>query len=254
MLTNTVVLFLRELLPMFIMFAYIGVMQKPYLQQIESKAYLLGFSLMLSVLILFLYESISDLFEGTGIEWLKITFVSVAFLGFLLAHLKSVTFYKYFLLTVASMLLLVVHLNSFLLYITIYAANTDLLYELLIGCAVGIGICVSFYFLFSFISQELWHSKYNIFIMLLWSLFTASQFSVVTNYLHQIDIISFGTERLDKFTGWVNEDSEYGFIIKALIGFDASPSVFYSLVMVISFALMFSLTIREKKTLIEESQ
>lgn len=254
MLTNTVVLFLRELLPMFIMFSYIGVMHKPYLQLIKSRAYLLGFSLMLSVLVLFLYESISDLFEGTGIEWFKITFVSLAFLSFLLAHMKRLAIYKYFLLTVASMLLLVVHLNSFLLYFTIYVANTNLLYELLIGCAVGIGICISFYFLFSFIVQELWHSKYNFFIVLLWSLFTASQFTAVTNYLHQIDIISFGTQRLVSFNGWVNEDSEYGFIIKALTGLDASPSVFYSLVMGISFLVMFSLSLSNKKMLVEESQ
>lgn len=236
------------------MFSYIGVMHKPFFQRVKNKAYLIGFSLLLSIVILFLYETISDLFDGTGIEWLKITFVSLAFGSFLLTHCRNGKLSTYFLLCVASMLLLVVHLNSFLLYFTIYAANTTLLLELLIGCAVGLGICISFYFLFSFIIQELWQSTYKVLIMFLWSLFTASQFSVVTNYLHQIDIMSFGTQRLIGFNSWVNEDSEYGFIIKALTGFDASPSVFYSLVMGISFVVMFILSIHSNKMLNEGSQ
>lgn len=184
----------------------------------------------------------------------KNRFRFTGFFSFVLAYFKSLVCHQYFFLTLASMLLLVLHLNSFLLYFTVYAANTELVNELLIACAVGIGICVSFYFLFSFIIQELWHSKYKVFVMFLWSLFTASQFSVVTNYLHQIDIISFGTHRLVSFNGLVNEDSEYGFIIKALTGFDASPSVFYSLVMGISFILMFSLSLRNTKMLVEGFQ
>jgi high-affinity iron transporter len=252
MLTNTVVLFLRDLLPMFIMFAYLSVIHKHFYRQTSRRTSMITLSLLLSVLILFFYESISDLFEGTGIEWLKIVFVSFAFICFLLTHIKGMNFAKYYLLSIASLLLLIVHLNSFLLYFTIYFANTDLIFELLIGCAIGIGICVSFYFLFSFFIQELWLSKYNFVVLFLWSLFVANQLSLVTNFLHQIDIIAFGTERLVDLTGWINEDSEYGFIVKALTGFDVTPSVFYSLLIGASFTLMFSLSMYNKQALLED--
>lgn len=247
-------LFLRELLPMFIMFSYLSVIHKDFYRQTSRRSFLIILSLTLSVLILLFYENISDLFEGTGIEWLKIILVSFAFISFLLTHIKRIDHAKNYLLSVASLLLLIAHLNSFLLYFTIYFVNTDLIYELLIGCAVGIGICVSFYFLFSFFIEELWQSKYSFIVLFLWSLFVAHQLSLVTNYLHQIDLISFGTERLIDLSGWINEDSEYGFIVKALTGFDVTPSIFYSLLIGISFTMMFGLSMYNKQTLMEENQ
>jgi hypothetical protein len=89
-------------------------------------------------------------------------------------------------------------------------------------------------------------------VLFLWSLFVANQLSLVTNFLHQIDIIAFGTERLVDLTGWINEDSEYGFIVKALTGFDVTPSVFYSLLIGASFTLMFSLSMYNKQALLED--
>ncbi|MFT6269831.1 MAG: high-affinity iron transporter [Alphaproteobacteria bacterium] len=238
MLTNTVVLFLRDLLPMFIMFAYLSSVHHSFVQGKWQGMLVIGLSLLLSVIALFQYENISDLFEGTGIEWLKISFISLAFCVFVLVYVKSLAPVKNILIGLACLLLLVVHISSFLLYFTIYFANTDLIYELIIGCAIGIGICVSFYFLFSFIVQELWQSKFSSLVLVLWSLFVANQLSLVANYLHQIDLVDFGTASLTNVSGWIDEDSEYGVIVKVLTGFDATPSVLYGLLISIGFIVI----------------
>lgn len=243
MLTNTVVLFLRDLLPMFIMFAYLSAILPSFTEHKWHLLTVTSVSLLLSALILLKYEAISDLFSGSGIEWLKISFVSLAYIAFMLVFLKPFEASKALLIALGCLLLLVVHISAFLLYFTVYFANTDLLYELLIGCIIGTGICVSFYFLFGFIMKELMLSRFSIVVGVLWSLFLANQFSLVANYLHQIDIVYFGTANIANMTGLINEDSEYGFIVKALTGFDARPSIFYAVLIVSGFMLMFGVTL-----------
>lgn len=240
MLTNTVVLFLRDLLPMFIMFAYLSCVYECLIERPLQVTVLVASAFLFSIVVLFQYEYISDLAEGTGIEWLKMIFASLAFICFLFAQLATFTSFKLQLIRLASFLLLVIHINSFLLYFTIYFANTDILVELVIGCAIGIGICVSFYFLFSFILHELWRSSFWVLVLVLWSLFVANQFSFVADITHQIDLIHFGSQSLSNFSHWLNEESEYGFIFKALTGYDATPSILYGIFLIGSFVLMLS--------------
>jgi len=249
MLTNTLVLFLRDLLPMFIMFAYLKAIYRPHFDGSLRIWVTVLCGCSIGLVVLFYYENLSDYFEGTGIEWLKIVLVSISFIGFLLSQIFSLaTLWNYF-LSVAVVCLLSVHFSSFLLYFAVYFAYDIVVFELLIGCLIGVGICVSFYFLYSFFVEELWDSKLYPVILLLWSLFVANQLSLMTNYLHQIDVVDFGTRRFVDLSDWVKEGSEYGFILKALSGFDASPSVFYSLVVAIAFVTMFFLALLNRSHL-----
>ena len=252
MLTNTVVLFLRDILPVFILFSYLSVMYGRLYKHALIQFSAVGLALVLSTIILAFYEQVSDLFNGNGIEWLKVVFVSCAFISLLLAQIKRIDIAKSHLFFCALVLLMIVHMNSFSLYFRIYYTSNDDNYELLIGCAIGLGICVSFYFLFSFVVYELWQSKYRVLVLFLWSVFTASQLSVVANYLQQLDVVTVGTRRLYNVKAWINEDSEYGFFLKALTGFDVSPSVFYILLIFVSFSIMFCLTLYNQHTSKEE--
>jgi high-affinity iron transporter len=250
MLTNTVVLFLRDLLPMFIMFAYLQTIFQASKAIPVNIVNIIAAAAIFSILVFMNYEFISDSFEGTGIEWLKIALLSISFISFLVSHIPRFVNHRHLLLAIASCGLLVVHLSSFLLYFTIYIANEDLMFELLIGCAVGIGICVSFYFLFRFCIQELWISSFNWLVLLFWSLFVASQLSFIANYLHQIDVVTFGATSLLKLSDWVKEGSEYGFILKALTGFDNSASLFYDMVLLVGFAGTYALSMMNRRYLL----
>jgi high-affinity iron transporter len=254
MLTNTVVLFLRDLLPMFIMFAYLTSLHKGVFKNTSSIGILMISAILLSFVTLYFYENISDLFEGTGIEWLKTLLIIAGFICFLGAQIKYFFGLAHYLLVIGAVCLLIVHLNSFLLYFIIYFAYADLVFELLVACAIGTGICLSSYVLFSFFIDEMWSSKFKVIALLLWSLFVASQFGLISNYLHQIDVVTFGTGHLFNLSSYVQDELEYGFILKALTGFDATPSGFYALLLVLSFGLMFGLSIYYKEAFVAHSK
>jgi hypothetical protein len=78
----------------------------------------------------------------------------------------------------------------------------------------------------------------------------ANQLSLISNYLHQIDIITFGSSRLIDMSHWVKEGSEYGFILKSLIAFDSSPSTFYGLVVLVGFLGMYSFSMFNRHRLL----
>lgn len=253
MLTNTVILFLRDLLPMFIMFAYLrSIFQYNKTNSIQLTS-TICVSLAFAIFTMIYFEVISNVFEGTGIEWLKIVLIFISFVCFLSAHIPRFINHRSYIIALAAGCLLTLHFSSFLLYFSIYLAYDNLVYELFIGCAVGTGICVSFYFLFGFLVQEFWHAKFAAVVLFFWSLFVASQLSSLSNYLHQIDIVNFGNNRLIDLSDWVNDDSEYGFILKALTGFDSSPSVFYGVVVLIGFVSIYSFSMMNRHRLLGEN-
>ncbi len=239
MLTNTVILFLRDLLPIFIMFAYVQTIFEYQKAKTSQLSIIIGVALAISILVLLFFENLGDLFEGTGIEWLKVSLIFVSFICFLLSHNAVLFRYRAYLLGGAIVSLLALHFISFLLYFFIYFVIDDVVIELIIGCAIGIGICISFYFLFSFIVQELWQSKFAWVVLLLWSLFVANQVSNISNFFHQIDLLTLGTSQWVDLSSWIQDNSEYGFILKALVGFDSSPSVLNSVLLVMGFVSMF---------------
>lgn len=236
---------------MFIMIAYLKCIFSRSKHK-QNYTVTIGTASIATVFILLNYENISELFEGSGIEWLKICLILMSFLSFFSANISLFPPLQNSLIAIGAVSLLVIHLSSFMLYFMIYVTYSELVMELLIGCLVGIGICVSFYFLFIFTLQELWQSKFQMIVLFLWSLFVASQLSLLSNYLHQIDMVSAGHRRLFDLSSWVKDDSEYGFMLKALTGFDSAPSVFYGLVLLVGFTSMYACSLWNKQSLFGE--
>lgn len=237
MLTNSLLLCLRDLLPVFILFCYLRSEYSHFSPSGKGILNLIGAVVLLSLIVFFFYESISNIDQGNGIEWLRIISLSGGYLIIVLSHLKWFSTFSALFLKIGSVLLSVTHISSFLLFFSIYTSPNNLP-DLLIGSGIGLAICFSFYTLLGFVLAELYNSRVACVAIYLWPLFLAGQLATSANYLQQMGYEIIGAASLYDVSEQINEASEYGYVVKALFGFDASPSVLYISVFVLGFITM----------------
>nr|WP_136250903.1 hypothetical protein [Ningiella ruwaisensis] len=228
MISNTVVIFLRDLLPIFILFAYISNMpiNTNLFSHFWKKLISVG-TVVATLLIYVTTEYISEIFEGRGIElssaaalifvWLSLVLITV-FTQFLTSGLRAL------LLGISLVLFTAIQSAEFLIYFGVFAQYSDNLPSILIACILGLGICISFTVLLRFILSELLLSGRSVFFYGLWFAFLAGQVSQVIGLLSQVDIID-DAPALFSLQALISNASEYGHALHALIGYESSPNV-----------------------------
>lgn len=255
MLTNSIILFLRDLLPVFIMLAYLQALVVKPAKQVQFTLLVSASVFIFSSIVFVFFENISELAEGNGLEWFEAISLSLGF-ALILAFLSSKGRSRSGALTIQTLvvagavLISSTHVSSLLLFLNIYFSNKQNLLELFIGCAIGFGISLSFYLLFVFVLHELVGTKFKSLVKILFALFLAGQVAVLANLFQQIDLLSIGGNVLFDASKWINESTEYGYLMKALFGFEASPTAAYLSLFAITFLISFILLLREKRTLI----
>ncbi len=243
MIINTIILFLRDLLPLFILFGYLHVFVK---QQTLTFSYLspaLILGVISSLLFFWIVPHISEYYEGTGIER---TYVALLLITYSCLFLINSTTSKSVLISgkikslilIAASSFIIFKVSAFLIFFDVYFQQQGNSINILIGCIIGLGICASFTTLFTFILTELLESNKTIIINICWALFLAGQLSQITIYLSQVDLINIGPAVIN-FSAYIKDQSEYGHVLKALIGFEESPSKLFIFIYSFAFALPF---------------
>lgn len=243
MIINTIILFLRDLLPIFILLSYLHVLLKNQTLPFTylSPSILLG--VVGSILFFLIAPYISEYFEGTGMErvlasLLLITYGSLCFISPFTSkqRLSLLPIKITFLLGVTAFVIFKV--STFLIFFNSYFQQQGNAINSLIGCIVGLGICASFSALFTFILTEIIERNKSTVINICWALFLAGQVSQITIYLSQVDLINVGPPILN-LSGIVQDSSEYGHVLKALIGYEESPSLVFIILYGFAFSLPF---------------
>ena len=241
MLINTVILFLRDLLPLFILFCYLKLVH-PYI--FKKYNYLL-ITLIAGVLFSFYYFSIamfvSELFEGAGNEILTVVLLILGYTCFVSSTLlasssKKASSLVLTLLFIGINSIIAVKGSAFLIFLDVYLQQSVNWLNLLTGFVIGLGICISFASLFLFILKELNHVNQLKLIPIFWYLFLAGQVIKIMPYLSQVDLLPFGGSIID-LSYLVKDSSEYGHILNALFGYEASPSLTFLILYCLAFFL-----------------
>jgi len=244
MIINTIILFLRDLLPLFILFSYLHVLIK---NETFGFSYLLPsliLGLMGSVLFFMVAPQMSELFEGSGIErfYVALLLTSYSCLFFInTSTLKN----KRLALTTKSIILVGINafvifkVSAFLIFFDVYFQQQNNTINVLIGCIIGLGICASFSTLFTFILAELIDLNKRIIINIIWALFLAGQITQIVTYLSQVNLIHVGSPVLH-LGAFIQEASEYGHVLKALFGYEQSPSMLFIIIYSVTFAIPFA--------------
>lgn len=227
MLINTVILFLRDVLPLFVLLSLILAIRP------MGKLWLL-FAITLSIFACLFFinqiDFISDKFNGAGMELFFLSchflvYLCVWFVGYL--HLndrdQSSSLWK---ITMSALLIITFVINgtNFLVYFNGFWSQADAPQSILLGTFLGLGICLSIAVLLHF--SLLWLAKkwgYGSVILTL-LVYASGQLTGSLNLLVQIDWLEHSQPIWD-LNEIISDQSELGHFLNVLIGYEASPSI-----------------------------
>ncbi|WP_240221508.1 hypothetical protein [Rheinheimera hassiensis] len=232
MLINTVLMFLRELLPLFLLLATLLVWHRNHWRR-----FILLFSLP-AILMLTLFSSnmlwISEQLDGFGLELLYSLLYTGCFALLCVAAAKRNA--AMLLSAFACACLLSINGSNLLLYIWLPTqGNTDPS-ALLLGMALGVGIGSSIAVLWYYLLTELKQWRMLSYRLLL-SLLGVRQLMMASALLIQSDWLPAGPQ-LWQTEQWLPEQSELGFFLQALLGYEATPVLSQGLIYIAGLGLL----------------
>jgi len=244
MLINMVILVLRDMLPLFILVMWFVAYLSPKLLTFKTVLPILTIGIVATLIFFSIAPRISNFFNGAGLELFLVFLISIVFISLLLGSagkisgLDSEQFSDKMLLTGFCYLFVIKGMN-FLIYFDGYLSRSSNDLGIVIGILVAFGIAASFSILYFFILRWFTEHSRNLILNFLWALFLAGSFTQVVPLLTQIDVIS-GAEPLWNSAWMIKDSSEFGHILKALMGYEATPSVSLILVYLGSISLFYS--------------
>lgn len=231
MLINTVVLFLKDILPVFLMLslllAYRHVLENgkrsieisPLPQFHHHVCYLLLLGLVMSAGVIAIVPPLSNYLDGSGAE----LFYAAGYLIIYLLIVAGILWERIRLLLVSLVLLTMFRGADFLVYLQGFW-SVQAFGELVIATLLGGGICMSIAILMYFFCCALsrWSNINSASFLLV--AFATGYLLKTTHLLMQADFMS-NAQPLYNSNTWLNESSEVGYFMVALVGYDASPTL-----------------------------
>ena len=248
MLINTVLIFLQNILPIFLVISLLLAQQKFVCKTKCSRSYLsviqllkiTALGLLIICLLNYYMPIISALFSGTGLEIIfSILFSFIYCLIVISISMNKRPSNKKWINLSIVLLALCVHGSYFSFYImslTIENESFEILYSgIVIGVIIGTGICLSIAILLYFILRKLDGKSKGEAALYFLLFFGVGQLMQALQLLEQVDIISSNIH-LWSTSYLIAEDSELGYFLTILFGYEATPSamelmVYFSAIM-----------------------
>jgi high-affinity iron transporter len=244
MLITSLVMSLNQLLPVAILLILLQVVAK------QSLMKLLG-GLILGIGLSFLFVKsaplMSPLFDYQGLEYAQIGLCILIFISALYYVIKQAT--AAFMIAIISVMTL--YLSHYIIYLIGFWQSNEAAQSLFIGTFLGLGICSSFsvllYFLLSAIKQRFGLTP----LLVLLALNSAAKLVVALDLASQIDLIATTVTVWD-LRDILTENSEFGRVLRALIGYEATPNLTSFLSYVLSSVLFLSASYFIPKSITKE--
>ncbi len=235
MLINTVILFIRDTLPVFLLISLLAAQPGLRLSWIFA-ATLLG--LILSGALYMNLSYLSQFAEGGGLELTKVIVLTLCFICLCeftrRTHLASAHGHYWAIPLMAGITLC--NAIHFIIYSVAYwpgeQADTGLILGTIIGIGISLSLCI---LLFTLVSTVHSHKARTIILVI----FCAGQFAGIPLLLEQINFLS-DSSRLWDTSAWIADDSEYGHLLNVLFGYEATPGLLYLLTYLATMSLPFA--------------
>ena len=224
---------LNQLLPVAILLVLLQVVKK-------QSALKIGSALLIGALMSFMYMQsaswVSQWFEHQGLEYSQIGLCITIFIAVLVFAIKqkSAAFY------IAVISTITLYLSHYIIYLTSFWQSNDAGQSLFIGTLLGVGICLSFSVLLYFIINSIKHrfGMYPLFTLLAFN--SAAKLLVALDLASQIDLIT-NTATVWDLRDVLSENSELGRVLRALVGYEATPDLMSVLIYSTSSVIFLSL-------------
>ena len=231
MLINTVVLFLRDTLPIFLLLSVLIAL--PSVSRL-SLVWRITLLIVVAAITYSYLGVISRLAEGAGFELLKSLLLVTAWIG--ICTLVIFPLSRCYLVSVGITLLVLGiglpnSLHFMVYFVSELSRNSDSTL-LFLGTTIGLGISISIAILLNIALTHFLSRKATFFFT---TVFVAAQVANIALLLEQIDILPTPQQVWDS-SQFISDNSEYGHLLNALIGYEATPSMSY--IMLFIFTLV----------------
>lgn len=227
MLINTVILFLRDALPIFVIASLL----------IEHKGnwrlWLLpgvGFGLIGILLLFFGMPFISQLLDGAGFEVIQASMLIITYGLCVTSFLLLGCFPKREVAPelLAAILAMVMMLNgsNFLVFITGYWSQEGFLLSMMLGVILGIGICASIGILLILALKAI---QCPALVNILLLAFATAQLAQTTSLMQQIGWLNDNSIAWNS-SAFLSNQHELGHLLNAFLGYEDTPSISYVLI------------------------
>lgn len=239
MLINTVILFLRDALPIFVLVVYL------YVHLPASKLWLficLVVGALLSLIYINKIHIVGQWFDGNGLElslWLSQLFVYLLALLLAFGLIRSQFSNRYLMGWIAGLMVsltLVSKGSNFILYFDGYLNQSNAMQSMLLGTFLGLGICLSLAVLLYLTAQWL---KQQLGPWATWSLilvYVTGQLVNALPLLVQVDLIDASSTAWSS-QNFVSNEFEFGHLFNVLFGYQATPSIAQVIVYVFALSI-----------------
>lgn len=240
MLINTVIIFIKDILPVFVLFCFIYTYLQPIRSTKKNIACLITASMVGAALIHRHFEQLSDTFSGDGIEIYRAIVNVYIYLGVLQASStlttgKPLNKMQNYLLLSAGVMFTAIKVSEFSLFFTTSVFNQQTMTYTFVGSIIGGGICASFCILLvALLKLSLVHGKLLKHGLLL--LYINGFLIQSLSQLQQIDLVST-SKILWNTSSIIPDSSEYGYLLNTLFGYVSSPTIEYLFTYGISISL-----------------
>lgn len=231
MLINTVILFIRDMAPIFLLFAILYARRDVTLSPLLAGV---GGGFLLAVVLYFNLAAVSEMADGGGLELLKTLVLLFAFGALCWSVLDNKNPLPLALLTSGVTMVNAIH---FIIYSAAYWSSQQADMALMMGIIIGLGIACSASILL-YMLLETSESRRLKFTVL--AVFMAGQVAGVAILLEQINILT-EQQRIWDTSSLLADDSEYGHFFNVLVGYEATPGPAYLLVYLLALACPFVL-------------
>ncbi|NVK55798.1 MAG: FTR1 family iron permease [Alteromonadaceae bacterium] len=225
MLINTVILFLRDTLPVFLMLSLLLVQRGANFRHLLGGA-AVGF--LLALALYFNLSAVSEVFDGGGLELIKTAVLMILLASlceFLARQCRRQPEQTRRLSAVLMTGITFINAIHFLIYIVAYWSAPNAGTALVLGNIIGLGISISVGVLLYALIKAM---GIQILQLAMLTLFVAGQVAGIALLLEQINLLP-NQIRLWDTSEWVSDDSEYGHFLNALVGYEATPTGAYAI-------------------------
>jgi len=233
---NTVVLFLRDTLPIFLLLSLLfslHVSAKPLAVRVVVTA-------IISAICYLNIGVIAGAMNGTGFELLKVCCLLFSWIGFCLYISALAPATGIWLMVVGVCVPATLHFLIYFVSSWALHANDN---GLLMGSIIGLGISCSVAILLNIILTTLMPLRVT---RIMTTLFFAGQVASLATLLEQIDFLVAPVHSWDT-SRFISDSSEYGHLLNALVGYEATPSLSYLLIYALALLIPFLLLWAKKQ-------
>ena len=179
--------------------------------------------------------------DGIGYEVVLILLALCFVASVLVGQITNNSSTRKVLFSLSLFLLVLPHASDFMVFFA-SVLQVQLYSSVYVGVSIGLGICLSISYLLFFVFRNIGKSLP---LKLAMAIFLAGQLSNIVTILQQIDVLSSSLP-LWNTNGFIADSNEYGQFFHVLVGYDATPTLIYLVILGASTLIIFTLLMRSK--------